>query len=135
MFTAKQKLVTLATTLALGCGFSFFGLTPTSAASNELSTDSISSSSLEKQQQTHFTGYVVSVGDHYMTVVDTPTMGEALFYQENWWDLVNENKILLVPVFDDISYTNGDKLDVYFKAMTMSLPPIAMSPIIEKVTE
>ncbi|MEC0014059.1 DUF3221 domain-containing protein, partial [Bacillus cereus] len=36
---------------------------------------------------------------------------------------------------DNNSYTIGDKLDVYFKAMTMSLPPIAMSPIVEKVIE
>ncbi|MEC2940399.1 DUF3221 domain-containing protein, partial [Bacillus cereus] len=32
MFTVKQKLVTVATTLALGCGFTF-GITPASAAS------------------------------------------------------------------------------------------------------
>lgn len=134
MFTTKQKLVTVATTLALGCGFTF-GLTPASAASNEPSTEHISISSFEKQQQTLFTGYVVSVDSHYMTIANTPTMEEALLYQENWGDLVNQNKILLVPVLYNNSYTIGDKLDVYFKAMTMSLPPIAMSPIIEKVTE
>ncbi|ETE90718.1 TPA: DUF3221 domain-containing protein [Bacillus thuringiensis] len=134
MFTVKQKLVTVATTLALGCGFTF-GITPASAASNETTTDLISISSFEKQQQTHFTGYVVSVDSNYMTIVDAPTMEEAQMYQENWWDFVNKNKILLVPILDNNSYILGDKLDVYFKAMTMSLPPIAMSPIVEKVTE
>ncbi|MEC3224696.1 DUF3221 domain-containing protein [Bacillus thuringiensis] len=134
MITVKQKLVTLATTLVLGCGFTF-GITPTSAASNENTTNLISNSSFEKQQQIHFTGYVVSVDSNYMTIVDTPTMEKAQMYQENWWNLVNENKILLVPVLDNNSYTIGDKLDVYFEAMTMSLPPIAMSPIVEKVTE
>ncbi|AJA23092.1 TPA: DUF3221 domain-containing protein [Bacillus thuringiensis] len=134
MIKVKQKLVTLATTLVLGCGFTF-GITPASAASNENTTDLISTSSFEKLQQIHFTGYVVSVDSNYMTIVDTPTMEKAQMYQENWWNLVNENKILLVPVLDNNSYTIGDKLDVYFEAMTMSLPPIAMSPIVEKVAE
>ncbi|WP_205751576.1 hypothetical protein [Bacillus cereus] len=70
-----------------------------------------------------------------MTIVDTPTMEEAFLYQENWWDLINRNKILLVPVPDDTSYAVGDKLNIYFNVMTMSLPPIAISPIIEKTTE
>ncbi|AMR88583.1 MULTISPECIES: DUF3221 domain-containing protein [Bacillus cereus group] len=134
MIKVKQKLVTLATTLVLGCGFTF-GITPASAASNENTTDLISTSSFEKLQQIHFTGYVVSVDSNYMTIVDTPTMEKAQMYQENWWNLVNEKKILLVPVLDNNSYTIGDKLDVYFEAMTMSLPPIAMSPIVEKVAE
>lgn len=134
MITVKQKLVTLATTLVLGCGFTF-GIKPTSAASNENTTNLISNSSFENQQQIHFTGYVVSVDSNYMTIVDTLTMEKAQMYQENWWNLVNENKILLVPVLDNNSYTIGDKLYVYFKAMTMSLPPIAMSPIVEKVAE
>ncbi|AQY42691.1 MULTISPECIES: DUF3221 domain-containing protein [Bacillus cereus group] len=134
MIKVKQKLVTLATTLVLGCGFTF-GITPASAASNENTTDIISTSSFEKLQQIHFTGYVVSVDSNYMTIVDTPTMEKAQMYQENWWDLVNNNEILLVPVLDNNSYTIGDKLDVYFEAMTMSLPPIAMSPIVEKVAE
>lgn len=134
MFTTKQKIVTVATTLALGCGFTF-GLTPAFADSNESSTHRTSISSVEKQQQITFTGYVASISDTYMTIVDTPTMEEAFLYQENWWDLVNGNKILLVPVSDDTSYATGDKLNIHFKGMTMSLPPISMSPIIEKITE
>jgi len=134
MFTTKQKLVTVATTLALGCGFTF-GLTPASAASNESSTDRASILSIEKQHQTLFTGYVVSIDDNYMTVINTPTLEEALLYQKNWQDLVNKDKVLIVPVPEDNPYTVEDKLNVTFTAMTMSLPPIAMSPIIEKVVE
>ncbi|PES30621.1 DUF3221 domain-containing protein [Bacillus cereus] len=134
MFTTKQKLVTVATALALGCGFTV-GLTPASAASNESSTDRVSISSIDKLQQTLFTGYVVSVDNNYMTIVDTPSMAEALLYQENWEDLVNRDKILLVPVTDDTSYAVGDKLNVKYAIVTMSLPPIAMAPTIEKVTE
>ncbi|HHT7189191.1 DUF3221 domain-containing protein [Bacillus cereus group sp. Bc222] len=131
MRTNKQKLVTVATTLALGCGFTF-GLTPASAASNAFSTDRTSVSPAEKQHQTLFTGYVISIDDNYM---DTPTLEEALLYQEDGWDLVNKNKVLIVPVPEDNPYTIEDKLNVKFTAMTKSLPPIAMSPIIEKITE
>ena len=134
MFTTKQKLVTVATTLALGCGFTF-GLTPASAASNESSADRASISSVEKLKQTLFTGYVVSIDNNYMTVIDTPTLEEALLYQENWQELVNKDKVLIVPVPEGNSYTVEDKLNVKFTMMTMSLPPIAMSPTIEKAAE
>ncbi|PEW69050.1 DUF3221 domain-containing protein [Bacillus cereus] len=134
MFTTKQKLVTVATTLALGCGFTF-GLTPASAASNESFANRVSISSVEKQHQTLFTGYVVSVDDNYMTVIDSSTLEEALLYQKNWWDLVTQNKVLIVPIPEGNPYTVEDKLNIKFTAMTMSLPPIAISPIIEKVTE
>ncbi|HHT7189187.1 DUF3221 domain-containing protein [Bacillus cereus group sp. Bc222] len=134
MFTTKQKLLTIATTLTLGCGITF-GLTPASAASNEYSANRASISSVEKIKQTLFTGYVVSIDNNYMTVIDTPTLEEALLYQENWQDLVNKDKVLIVPVPQDNSYSVKDKLNVKYTFMTMSLPPIAMSPIIEKVTE
>ncbi|HDR7711201.1 TPA: DUF3221 domain-containing protein [Bacillus cereus] len=132
MFT--KKLVTVVTTLALGCGFTF-GLTPAFADSTEPSTNRTSISSVEKQKQKPFTGYVVSINDNYMTVLDTPTLEEALLYQENWWNLVSKNKVLIVPVPKDNSYTVKDKLNIKFTAMTMSLPPIAISPIIEKIAE
>lgn len=83
MFTAKQKLVTVATTLAFGCGFTF-GLTPVSAAPNESSADRVSISSVEKLKQTLFTGYVVSIDNNYMTVIDISTLEEALLYQGDW---------------------------------------------------
>ncbi|PEA86657.1 DUF3221 domain-containing protein [Bacillus thuringiensis] len=116
MFTTKQKLVIVAITLTLGCGFTF-GLTPASAASNESSANR------------------VSIDNNYMTVIDTPTLEEGLLYQENWQDLVNKAKVLIVPVPEDTAYTVKDKLYVKYTIVTMSLPPIALSPIIEKVTE
>lgn len=131
MFTTKQKLVTVATTLALGCGFTF-GLTPASAASNETSAD-CAITSVKKQHQILFTGYVVSIDNNYMTVIDTPTLEKALLYEKNWQDLVNKDKVLIVPVPEDNSYTVKDRLNVKFASMTMSLPPIAISPTIEKV--
>ncbi|MFJ1142562.1 DUF3221 domain-containing protein, partial [Bacillus thuringiensis] len=106
MFTVKQKLVTVAGTLTLRCGFTF-GITPASAASHETTTNLIYITTFEKQQQTHFTGYVFSFDSNYMTIVDAPTMEEAQMYQENWWDFVNKNKILLVPILDNNSYILG----------------------------
>nr|WP_313783001.1 hypothetical protein [Paenibacillus larvae] len=68
-----------------------------------------------------------------MTVADTPTKEEAL--QGNWRDLVNQGKILIVPVPKNEVYIVGDKVNVYFQAMTKSLPPIAIKPTIEKILD
>ncbi|MDY0854361.1 DUF3221 domain-containing protein [Bacillus thuringiensis] len=132
MFITKQKLVTVAVTL--GCGFTF-GLSPASAASNEAPAKRAFISPVEKLKQTLFTGYVVSINNNSMTVIDTPTLEEALLYKENWEDLVNKDKVLIVPVPIGNSYTVKDKLNVKYTISTMSLPPIALSPIIEKVAE
>ncbi|MGE6617664.1 DUF3221 domain-containing protein [Bacillus mycoides] len=132
MFT--KKLVTVATTLALGCGFSF-GITPAFADSNEASTTNTPISSIQKQEQIPFTGYVISVDSHYLVVADTSTKEEALSYQNDWWELVSQNKILRVPLSGTENYVLGDKLNVHASAWTASLPPIAIMPIIEKVVE
>jgi len=67
--------------------------------------------------------------------LDTPTLEEAMLYQKNWQDLVNTNKVLIGPVPEGNYYTLEDKLNVKFTMVTMSLPPISISPIIKKVTE
>ncbi|WP_347402782.1 hypothetical protein [Bacillus sp. JAS24-2] len=59
-------------------------------------------------------------------------MNKAFLYQENWEYLVNQDKILIVPVPDNTSYALGNKLNIYFKVIAASLPPIAISPTIKK---
>ncbi|MGE6549570.1 DUF3221 domain-containing protein [Bacillus mycoides] len=132
MFT--KKLVTVATTLALGCGFSF-GITPAFADSNEVSTTNTSISSIQKQEQIPFTGYVISVDSHYLVVANTSTKEEALSYQNDWWELASQNKILRVPISSGDNYALGEKLNVFAKAWTFSIPPIAVMPTIEKIVE
>ena len=134
MFSKKQKLVTVVTALTLGCGFTF-GLTPASADSNQRSTNNQSISSVQKQEQTPFIGYVISVDSNYVIVANTVTKDEALFYQNDWSELVTQNKILRVPISNNESYTLGEKLHVYAVAWTASLPPIAVMPTIEKIVE
>ncbi|HDR5272032.1 DUF3221 domain-containing protein [Bacillus thuringiensis] len=134
MFTTKQKLVTVATTLAVGCGFTF-GLTPAFADSHEMSSNHAPISSIQKQEQTPFTGYVISVNSKYIIVANTLTKDEALSYQNDWHELVSQNKILRVPISNNGSYTLGEKLHVYAVGWTASLPPIAVMPTIEKVVE
>ncbi|MCY7477809.1 DUF3221 domain-containing protein [Paenibacillus larvae] len=128
----RKKLVAVATTLTLALGLTA-GLTPAFAHSDESSLKRTSLSSASKQEQFSFTGYIMTVGDKYMTVADTPTKEEAL--QGNWRDLVNQGKILIVLVPKNEVYIVGDKVNVYFQAMTKSLPPIAIKPTIEKILD
>ncbi|PGS78531.1 DUF3221 domain-containing protein [Bacillus cereus] len=134
MFTTKQKLVTVATALTLGCGFSF-GLTPAFADSNDAFTKVNSTKHEQIRIQIPFTGYIISANDQYLIVADTSTKEEALSYQNNWWELASQNKILKVPTSNTNNYTLGEKINVFSAAWTFSIPPIAINPIIEKVTQ
>ncbi|MGG0198882.1 DUF3221 domain-containing protein [Bacillus anthracis] len=134
MFTQKQKLVTTVTALTLGCGFTF-GLTPAFADSNKASVSTTPIHSIQKQEQEPFTGYVISVENNYLVVAATSTKDKALAYQNDWWELVSQNKILRVPVSNGKNYTIGEQLNVYAAAWTKSLPPIAVMPKIEKVIQ
>ncbi|PGM61809.1 DUF3221 domain-containing protein [Bacillus cereus] len=134
MFNKKQKIVTTVTALALGCGFTF-GLTPAFADSTKISSNNTSFYSIQNQEQEPFTGYVISVYKNYLVVAATSTKDEALAYQNDWWDLVSQNKILRVPVSNGENYTLGEKLNVYAVGWTASLPPIAVMPTIEKLAQ
>lgn len=132
MFNKKQIFVTTVTALTLGFGFTF-ELTPAFADSNKTSLNNTPVHSIQNQEQEPFTGYVISVDNNYLVVAATSTKNEALAYQDDWGDLVFQNKILRVPVSDGENYTLGEKLNVYAAAWTKSLPPIAVMPTIEKV--
>ncbi|AFU17535.1 DUF3221 domain-containing protein [Bacillus toyonensis] len=131
MFSKKQKLVTVVTTLTLGCGLTF-GLAPTSA-------DSISNPTPIKEEQVRiqipFTGYVISADENYLVVADTNTKEEALSYQNDWWELASQNKILRVPITNKDNYSVGEKLNIFSVGWTHSIPPIAVMPVIEKIIE
>jgi len=126
----KKKLVAVATSLTLGLGFAA-GATPTFAHSNDTLNPSVSS--VEKQDQIKFTGYITSIGDMYATVVNASTKEEAL--QGNWVDLVNQNKVLLVPLPQNEKFVVGDKVKVFYQVATLSIPPIALPTTIEKISE
>ncbi|MGY1423379.1 DUF3221 domain-containing protein [Bacillus cereus] len=134
MFTKKQRLATTLTALTFGCGFTF-GLTPAFADSNKASVSTTPIHSIQKQEQEPFTGYVISVDNNYLVVAATFTKDEALAYQNDWWELISQNKILRVPVSNGENYTLGEKLNVYAVGWTASLPPIAVMPTIEKVAQ
>ncbi|WP_144489681.1 DUF3221 domain-containing protein [Bacillus thuringiensis] len=134
MFTKKQRLVMSVTALTLGCGFTF-GLTPAFADSNQNFVSSKPIHSIQKQEQDPFTGYVISVDNNYLVVASTSTKDEALAYQNDWWELVTQNKILRVPISNAEQYKLGEKLNVYAVGWTASLPPIAVMPTIEKLVD
>ncbi|OUB80930.1 DUF3221 domain-containing protein [Bacillus wiedmannii] len=132
MFT--KKLVTVATTVILGCGLTV-GISPTFADSNEVPANHKTYSTINKQEQIPFTGYVVSVDHNYLVVANTATKEEALSYQNDWWELASQNKILRVPIFAGDHYLPGEKLNVFSVGWTFSIPPIAVMPTIEKVVD
>ncbi|MGH1287840.1 DUF3221 domain-containing protein [Bacillus toyonensis] len=130
MFTTKQKLITIATTLTLGCGFTF----SSAPAFADLNDNSTKTTSVKKEQvQVPFTGYVIATDDNYLVIANTATKEEALSYQNDWWELVSQNKILRVPISNSDNYLVGDKLNVFSAGWTFSTPPIAIMPTIEKV--
>lgn len=108
------------------------GLTPAFADSQTTSAHPTPITSIQKQEQTPFTGYVISVDKNYLVVANTSSKEEALSYQNDWWELVSQNKILRVPISQDQNYTVGEKLHVYAVGWTASLPPIAVMPTIKK---
>ncbi|HHT7156487.1 DUF3221 domain-containing protein [Bacillus thuringiensis] len=134
MFTKKQRLVMSVTALTLGCGFTF-GLTPAFADSNQNFVSTKPTHSIQKQEQDPFTGYVISVDNNYLVVASTSTKDEALAYQNDWWELVTQNKILRVPISNAEQYKLGEKLNVYAVGWTASLPPIAVMPTIQKLVD
>lgn len=134
MFTLKQKMVTVATTLVLGCGFTF-GLTPAFAESNETTMKNTNIKEEQVRIQIPFTGYIISTNQNYLIVADTSTKEEALFYKNDWWELAYQNKILRVPISVSDHFVVGEKVNVFSVAWTYSIPPIALMPIIEKVEE
>lgn len=122
------------TALTLGCGFTF-GLTPAFADSNQNFVSTKPTHSIQKQEQDPFTGYVISVDNNYLVVASTSTKDEALAYQNDWWELVTQNKILRVPISNAEQYKLGEKLNVYAVGWTASLPPIAVMPTIQKLVD
>ncbi|MGN9865401.1 DUF3221 domain-containing protein [Bacillus swezeyi] len=134
MISTKQKLATVATTLVLGCGLTV-GAAPAFANSNEGASHASPISSVQKQEQIPFTGYVISADDKYLVVADMPTKEEALSYQNDWWELAAQGKILRVPISVGDHYEIGEKLNVFSKGWTFSIPPIAVMPTIEKISE
>lgn len=85
--------------------------------------------------QKPFTGYVISADDNYLVVADTNTKEEALSYQNDWWELSSQNKILCVPITNKDNYSVGEKLNIFSVGWTHSIPPIAVMPVIEKIIE
>ncbi|XOS92807.1 DUF3221 domain-containing protein [Brevibacillus laterosporus] len=134
MKMSKNKLIAAVTTLTLGFGFTM-GVAPAFADSNQSVLQHASISSIEKEEQHPFTGYVISIDDMYMVVANTSTQEDALSYKDDWWELASQNKILRVPISTGDDYVLGEKLNIYATAWSLSIPPIAIAPTIEKIAD
>ncbi|PYE87790.1 DUF3221 domain-containing protein [Bacillus sp. 196mf] len=125
-----KKLVTV----ALGRGLTF-GMTPAFAESTEVNHTTHSILQKQEQEQIPFNGYFISMDDHYIVVANITTKEEALSYQNDWWELAAQNKILRVPISVGDHYLLGKKLNVFSVGWTFSMPSIAVIPTIETVIE
>lgn len=134
MFTSKQKFVAATTTLALGWGVTA-GITPALAHSDVSPSNDTSIYCLVKEDRLPFTGYVISISHGHMLVADTPTREEALFYLGSWWVLAFQDKLLKVPISNPAPYMIGEKVKVFARAMTNSIPALAIVPKIERIQE
>ncbi|WP_336771255.1 DUF3221 domain-containing protein [Bacillus bombysepticus] len=134
MICLQKKLVPVATTVALACGLTV-GATPAIADSNEVSVNYTTRSTIKRQQQIPFTAYVISIDGNYLVAANTTTKEEVLSYQNDWWELISQNKILRVPIYTEDHYLPGEKLNVFSVGWTFSIPPIAVMPTIEKVVD
>lgn len=92
-------------------------------------------SSIQKQEQTPFSGYIISLDNKYLVIANTFTKEAAISYQNDWRKLISQNKILRVPLSSGENYMLGEKLNVYAVAWTASLLPIAVMLTNEKVME
>ncbi|MEH7152985.1 DUF3221 domain-containing protein [Bacillus thuringiensis] len=125
-----KKLVTIATTVTVGCGFTF--LSTTASADTNPVTSAVSGMN-HKAESPYITGYVVSIHENYMTVIDTPTKEEAM--KQDLYTAALQQKALLVPIHKGMDVSIGNKVSVFTKAVTKSIPAHAISPIIQKIEE
>ncbi|AHD06392.1 hypothetical protein [Paenibacillus larvae] len=107
----KKTLVAVATFLTLGLGFAA-GATPTFAHSDDTLNPSVSS--VEKQDQIQLTGYIRSFDHGYALIIVAPTQEEAL--QGDWEDLIDQGKLVVVPVPVLGTYAIGDKVDLVYQS-------------------
>ncbi|MEI4605828.1 DUF3221 domain-containing protein [Bacillus cereus] len=88
-----------------------------------------------KKNKYPFTGYVIPVDDNYLVIANTTTKEEALSYQNDWWELASQNRILRVSISSGDHYLPGEKLNIFSVGWTFSNPPIAVMPTIKTVIE
>ncbi|PGS78015.1 hypothetical protein COC69_17200 [Bacillus cereus] len=133
MKALQSKTIITAVSLTLGGSFLFGGLS-VSADTQSPSTTSVSSIN-DIAEVPYLTGYVVSINDNYITVIDAPTKDEAMYLQQDLYTAALQHKVLLVPVNKEMSFAIGNKVSVFTKAVTSSIPAQAIAPTIKKIIE
>ncbi|MGU3441239.1 DUF3221 domain-containing protein [Bacillus cereus] len=133
MKALQSKVMITAASLTLGGSFLLGGI-PASADIASLSTASVSTMN-SMEETPYLTGYIVSINDNYLTVIDAPTLEEALLLQQDLYAEALQHKILLVPINKDMNFAAGNKVSVFTKAVTSSIPAQAIAPVIQKIMD
>ncbi|PGS79424.1 DUF3221 domain-containing protein [Bacillus cereus] len=133
MKALQSKVMITAASLTLGGSFLLGGV-PASADIASPSTAAVSTMN-SMEETPYLTGYIVSINDNYLTVIDAPTREEALLLQKDLYAEALQHKILLVPINKDMNFAVGNKVSVFTKAVTSSIPAQAIAPTIQKIMD
>jgi len=129
----QSKSIITAASFALAGGF-LLGGTLVSADTTPVTSSAVSSMN-QLAETPYLTGYVVSMNENYMTVIDAPTKEEAMKLQQDIYTAALQHKALLVPIQKGMDFSVGNKVSVFTKAVTHSIPAHAISPTIQKIEE
>lgn len=81
----------------------------------------------------YLTGFVTSINENYMTVMDVLTKEKAMKLQQDLYTAALQHKALLVPINKDMNFATGNKVSAFTKAVTHSIPAHAIAPTIKKI--
>ncbi|MBW3496489.1 DUF3221 domain-containing protein [Bacillus sp. FDAARGOS_1420] len=133
MKTLQPKKVITAASFALVGGF-LLGGTLVSADTTPATSSAVSGMN-QIAETPYLTGYVVSINENYMTVIDAPTKEEAMKLQQDLYTAALQHKALLVPIQKGMDFAIGNKVSVFTKAVTHSIPAHAIAPTIKKIID
>ncbi|MED2749005.1 DUF3221 domain-containing protein [Bacillus thuringiensis] len=133
MKTLQSKNIITAASFALVGGF-LLGGTLVSADTTPVTSSAVSSMN-QMAETPYLTGYIVSINENYMTVIDAPTKEEAMKLQQDLYTAALQHKALLVPIQKGMDFSVGNKVSVFTKTVTKSIPAHAISPTIQKIEE
>ena len=82
----------------------------------------------------YLTGYIVAMKNNNILVIAASNKEEAVALRNNLYTLFLRNQIIVVPFSENEEFCIGDKVAVYTKEVTFTIPPQAIGAKIKKIT-
>ncbi|WP_170955200.1 DUF3221 domain-containing protein [Bacillus cereus] len=96
----------------------------------------IQSNSLKENgtlENPYLTGYIVAITSNSILVITASNKEEAYALKNNVYTLFLRNEIIVVKSKKNKRFCKGDKVAIYTKKVTFSIPPRTIKAKIEKV--